>query len=280
MPGDLARCVELSTEAGWNQNEGDWRFLLNHGHSYGVELEGQGLVATTGAWPMGDQFAWINMVLVTERCRGQGLAKAMLSRCIMDTEARGQIALLDATDQGRQVYLKMGFGGERRFVRLKRGGEERKSPRLEPLEKGWSVRLMAKADLGEVPGMDQKVLGASRGALLADLLERCPQLAWVLIDAAGVLRGFLMGRSGCSARQLGPLVAEGVRHARLLVTRVLDQVKGPIYMDVPEEHLAWMGELNQWGFRPERRFTRMGQGGVELETDWNCYYAAAGPDFG
>ena len=278
-PDDLARCVELSSEAGWNQNEGDWRFLLNHGHSYGVELEGKGLVATTGAWPMGDKFAWINMVLVTEQCRGLGLATAMMSRCLMDTKARGQVALLDATEQGRQVYLKMGFGGERRLVRLKRVGEEWKLPRVEPLGRGWSVRQMKKQDLKAVQAMDLAVLRASRASLLADLHERCPKSAWVLLDAVGALRGFLMGRTGRGARQLGPLVADGVGPARLLMTRVLGQMRGPLYMDVPEVHLAWMGELSQWGFRPERRFTRMGQAGAELATNWDSYYAAAGPDF-
>lgn len=278
-PDDLARCVELSSEAGWNQNEGDWRFLLNHGHGYGVEMKGRGLVATTGAWPMGDRFSWINMVLVTEKFRGMGLAKAMLSRCLMDTKARGQVALLDATEQGRQVYLKMGFGGERRLVRLKREGAEWKSPRVEALEKGWAVRLMEKADLPAVGGMDRAVLGACRASLLADLQGRNPKSAWVLLDAKGGVRGFLMGRTGRGARQLGPLVTEGVGHARLLMTRVLGQVKGPLYVDVPESHLAWLGELSQWGFGAERRFTRMGQVGAELETDWGCYYAAAGPDF-
>lgn len=271
--------MALSGEAGWNQNEGDWKFLLQHGHSYGIEVAGKGLVATTGAWSMGADFAWINMVLVTETCRGMGFAKLMLKQCLADTKSRGQIALLDATDQGLRVYEKMGFEGGKGLVRLKRVGEDGKSPRPEPIETGWSVRMMEESDLERVQSMDAKVFGADRKLLLADLKERCPQSAWVLRDSTGAMRGFMMGRGGRAARQLGPLVVENVKHARALVTRVLHQVKGPIYMDVPEEHLAWMGELSRWGFRPERRFTRMGERGVTLATDWTCYYALAGPDF-
>jgi len=277
--GDLARCVELSKEAGWNQNEGDWRILIEHGHGYGIALPGKGLVATTGAWPMGENFAWINMVLVTEECRRQGLAGQMLNQCLMDTQSRGQIPLLDATDQGAKVYEKMGFAGEQRFIRLKREREVARNQRLESLEPGWSVRHMEESDLPEVRQLDQQVLGADRSALVRAFWKRCAMSAWVLRDKNRILRGFLLGRGGRTARQLGPMVVERVGQARTLMARALEEVKGPVYIDVPEIHLSWMGELTQEGFLPERRFRRMGLNGTELSTDWNRYYAIAGPDF-
>lgn len=276
---DLARCVELSSEAGWNQNEGDWRFLIERGYGYGIEMPGKGLVATTGAWSMGGVLAWINMVLVTPSWRGRGLAGALLSRCLADTKSRGQIALLDATDLGAQVYEKLGFAGTRRLVRLKRSGDHLKVPRAEVCDMGWEVRLLTDRDLDAVHRLDSEVLGASRRPLLAALLQRCPQASWVLLDASKKVRGFLMSRGGRSARQLGPLVVDEVRHARVLVTRALGQVSGPVFIDVPEDHLVWMGELAKWGFNPQRRFRRMGQDGVEMATDWSRYLAMAGPDF-
>jgi hypothetical protein len=74
-------------------------------------------------------------------------------------------------------------------------------------------------------------------------------------------------------------MVESARDARALVSRALRQLKGPVYIDVPEQHLVWMGELSKLGFQPERRFRRMGQEGVMLETDWDHYFALAGPDF-
>jgi GNAT superfamily N-acetyltransferase len=277
---DLARCVELSAEVGWNQNEGDWRFLLQHGVGYGIERGQLGLVATTMAWPMGEAFSWINMVIVKQECRGQGLARTLLSRCLADTAARGQVALLDATDAGSDVYGALDFAGSERVVRLWRSGDSFDFVRNEPLPPGWSVDLADDADLIALRALDQKVVGADRGTLIEAWFVRDPQAAQVLRDQTGKIRGFLLGRGGRTARQLGPLVVESARHARMLVTRALRQLSGPVLIDVPEVHLAWLGELHQWGFEPQRRFKRMGLHGASLPTKWSGYFATAGPEFG
>ena len=135
---DLVRCVELSAEVGWNQNEGDWRFLIQHGFSYGIERSEEGLVATTVAWPLGGRLVWINMVIVRRECRGQGLATRLLNECWADTAARGQVACLDATDAGARVYGRMGFAGSARIVRLCRNGDLLQGVRTEPLPVGWA----------------------------------------------------------------------------------------------------------------------------------------------
>ncbi len=228
---------------------------------------------------MGEAFTWINLVLVTSSCRGLGLARTLLDRCLADTKLRGQIALLDATDQGFPVYTKRGFSGTTRLVRLKWSRDDLTSSLTESRDGGDTVEMMVESDLSAVQAMDRAVLGADRKALLASLWQRCPQAAWVLKGSRGEVRGFLMGRGGRTARQLGPLMVESARDARALVSRALRQLKGPVYIDVPEQHLVWMGELSKLGFQPERRFRRMGQEGVMLETDWDHYFALAGPDF-
>ncbi len=194
--GDLARCVELSTEVGWNQNEGDWRFLIQHGFSYGIERSEKGLVATTVAWPLGGRLVWVNMVIVRGECRGQGLATKLLNKCWQDTQARGQVALLDATDAGARVYGRMGFSGSERIVRLIRNCDVLQEVRAEPLPVGWAVDLATGADLSALKKLDQQVVGVERGALIETWINRDPTAAQVLRDRAGKVRGFLLGRGG------------------------------------------------------------------------------------
>ena len=50
QPTDLNRCLELSAEANWNQNEADWRFLLGNCRGYGFENEEGILLGTTMVW--------------------------------------------------------------------------------------------------------------------------------------------------------------------------------------------------------------------------------------
>ena len=276
---DLVRCVELSAEVGWNQNEGDWRFLIQHGFSYGIERREQGLVATAVAWPLGGKLVWINMVIVRRECRGQGLATRLLNKCWEDTEARGQVAWLDATDAGARVYGRMGFSGSDRIVRLTRIHNPLQVVRTEPLPVGWSVDLATGADLATLRKLDQQVVGVDRGTLIETWMNRDPTAAHVLRDRAGKIRGFLLGRGGRAARQLGPLVVESEAQGRMLVSRALQQQSGPLLIDVPEVHLPWLGVLHQWGFEPQRRFRRMGQQETSLPTDWSRYFATAGPEF-
>src|SRR5690606_19988061 len=102
----------------WNQTEADWQWLLENCRGYGMELSGLGLVGTSMAWEPEPEESWINMVLVTEPCRGRGLARDLMQVCLRDIRQQGRRALLDASDLGEPVYRKLGFSGSERIVRL------------------------------------------------------------------------------------------------------------------------------------------------------------------
>ena len=67
--GDAQAGLELSTEAGWNQNEADWRFFLSKGIVFGVR-ERSHLVATAALLPYSRGNAWISMVARSEMPNG------------------------------------------------------------------------------------------------------------------------------------------------------------------------------------------------------------------
>lgn len=274
-PDDLPRALELSTEAGWNQNEADWRWLLDSCRGYGIEMPGHGLVGTTMVWEIGTTDAWINMVLVTEACRGRGLARRLMEACLHAIKQSGRRALLDATDLGARVYTKLGFSGEDRIIRLRREAA------TGTVERDASVRLqqLTEARLPEAVALDHAVLGIDRNTLMQNFLPRYAHAAWWLPDATGRMAGFSIGRDGRTAHQVGPLIAPDQNAARALLLQALSNTPGPVLIDVPAVHTVWLEELQAMGFAPRRTFIRMGLDGAAWPTDWNSYFAMAGPDF-
>lgn len=270
---DLKRGLELSTEAGWNQTEADWQWLLENCRGYGMELPGLGLVGTTMAWEPEPGESWINMVLVTEPCRGRGLARDLMQACLRDIRQEGRRALLDASDLGEPVYRKLGFAGTERIVRLmlNKRVETNASPAKE-------VKAMESADLEQAVALDRAVAGINRAALLRHLQVRHPGAAWWLADEAGNMLGFSAGRDGRMACQIGPIIAPDRAAAKQLLLRALERTPGPVIFDVPERHADWLAELRAMGFEAGRSFTRMGLDDARWATEWSRYYAIVGPD--
>ena len=79
--GDAQAGLVLSTEAGWNQNEADWRFFLSQGVVFGMR-DGARLVATAALLPYSAGNAWISMVLVTADFRRRGIATKLVDACL------------------------------------------------------------------------------------------------------------------------------------------------------------------------------------------------------
>lgn len=276
-PQDAAGGLALSTEAGWNQNEADWRLLTRICVGLGVDYGDRGLVGTAMAWPLEGDYAWINMVLVTADCRGQGLARAMMQNLLGELSAQGRTAFLDATKMGEGLYRKLGFKDGPDLVRLARAES---LPHTSPAVTGpGGVRLMQATDIPAAAALDREVFGLDRRELWQNFLARCPQASWVLESPEGQLLGMVTARDGRTATQLGPLVAVDRTVAGQLLRQALAEIDGPVIMDVPGSDQIWLQELAGMGFVAKRSFNRMTRGDKILPTDWSRYYAICGPDF-
>jgi hypothetical protein len=73
----------------------------------------------------------------------------------------------------------------------------------------------------------------------------------------GRVAGFLLGRDGRSAAQLGPLIAEDEATALALLDRGLSAIEGPIYIDLADSKASLRALLSRRGFELQRPFTRM-----------------------
>jgi GNAT superfamily N-acetyltransferase len=264
-PEHLAGCLALSKAASWNQNEADWRLMLALGHGWGLSAPDGTLVASTLVLPYG-RFAWISMVLVLPGHRRRGYASQLLSRALHFLGERKLLPVLDATPAGREVYRQEGFRDTWTFKRffLQR-----------PIRAETAGAHPIAADWPRLLPLDAEAFGASREALLRDLERRLPAAALAAGD-----RGFVLGRDGREARQLGPLVARDEATALALLQDALAVLEPPLYVDVVDHAPRLQQWLQAQGFVFQRPFTRMVHGADRAPGNEKLVYLVAGPELG
>ena len=271
-PGDLDAAERLVAEAGWNQDRADWQIFLELGRALAVKDQAGRLAATAATLPYAGGFGWISMVLVTSAFRRRGIATRLLGRCIDLLRGEGRVPVLDATPAGRKVYRPLGFRDGWPITRWRRTGPA-------PQHASTTARGLQDEDWHEVLRLDARAFGCDRGALLARLRARSRSFACTKRHG-GRLRGFLLGREGRVATQLGPIVTESESDAIELAAFAAAQVASPVIVDALDRHERLASWLAANGFQRERPYTRMTLGRDAPFGDPRCLAAIAGPELG
>jgi GNAT superfamily N-acetyltransferase len=263
-----AAAVPLSTEAGWNQVEADWRFMLVAGTGFAAREPDGSPCGSALVLPLDARVAWISMVLVTARRRRLGLGTELLKRCLDLCAARGLLAGLDATELGRPVYLPLGF---RDVFALRRWRVPRIVAGVEA-PPGVRIARLAAADLAAARS------GLRRGRMLAHLAARGP--AMVARDAAGAILGYALSRDGRTATQIGPVVARDPQLGAALLCAISAAVPPPYVVDVPEAQRDFAALLEAQGGESPRGFMRITRGDPGPLAATAGLHAIAGPELG
>ena len=270
---DIEGALGLVSEAGWNQVAADWRIFLELGAAYGLFTPSGRLVATAATLPYPSGFGWISMVLVAHASRRQGIATRLLGRCIAALKAAGIVPVLDATPAGREVYKPLGFRDGWPIQRWRRTGSALQG------ENAPQVRPLTDADWPALRQLDAAAFGCDRAPLLSRLRSRSGSFACVAGEG-GRLRGFLLGRDGRIATQLGPIVAEDEATAAALSAWATARIATPVIVDALQRHAVFSRWLAANGFEKERPYTRMVLDQDELFGDPGRTIAIAGPELG
>jgi GNAT superfamily N-acetyltransferase len=266
----------LSVEAGWNQNAADWRFMLGAGRGFGLRGADGKWQASSLVLPLGQKLAWISMVLVTKDRRRGGVGSELLRRCIEEVRAAGAVAGLDATEQGRPIYLPLGFHD---LYKISRWHLDRVPP-LQAPPPGITVRSLELADLPRLAIYDRPLSGMERPTILAHLAMRQRGLATVAETSSGKIAGFVLGREGRVATSLGPVVADSEAIALALIARAMAAATLPFIIDVPDAHRDIKTWLEAAGAVSPRGYVRMTLGEAKELDDPSHVFALAGPELG
>jgi hypothetical protein len=93
-------------------------------------------------------------------------------------------------------------------------------------------------------------------------------------------KGFVLGREGREAAQIGPLVARDESTAIALLEHALAGVDSAVYVDAVDHAPGLQQWLLEHGFEFQRPFTRMVHGDGRAPGDEKLVYLVAGPELG
>ena len=261
---DIPSALELSAEAGWNQTAEDWRALieLSPGGCLGIELGGE-LASTATLLCYGQRLAWIGMVLTRIRYRGRGFARRLLAEALrLADQMRIETVKLDATEQGRPLYEKLGFRFEQAVERWWLEGDADLV--------GGSLIDPSRTQVWEE--LDLRAFGADRTELLSKLARKNPPLS--------VGESYLFTRPGRLSWYFGPCVCDKSTSARALLEGALQRpVAGGWSWDLLCGNADAVALARALNFSPKRHLTRMVRG-KELRAKEDMIYAIAGFELG
>jgi len=260
--GDAQAGLMLSTEAGWNQNEADWRFFLSKGIVFGMR-DGKRLIATAALLPYSAGNAWISMVLVTADFRRRGIATKLVDACLDVAKRRGLTTWLDATPAGATVYGPLGFTPTLQLRRL----------RLAKSREANATRPLSAGNLDGLVVRDSSAMGFDRSTLLSEFASRSGSR--VVSDAQAIA----LIRNARAARHIGPLLADRSDQALALIDAIVGSENGPWLIDAVHSHDEFLDGLVSSGWNIERPFQRMRFGPATVAPA-QLPFAVAGPEFG
>jgi hypothetical protein len=148
-----------------------------------------------------------------------------------------------------------------------------------PLPDDTTVRPIADTDWAALCAYDAAAFGADRSALLRRLRGRLPAVELVA-RRDGRIAGFMLGRDGRTAAQVGPLVAEDDAIAHALLARALPAIEVPVYLDLADAKTGIRAWLAESGFVAQRPLMRMLYRRATSFDDPSRTYAVVGPEFG
>ena len=269
----LAGALALSKEVYWNQALDDWSMMLEAGRAIGFEDSNGKLIASGLTLPYGNQFGWISMVIVTELWRKNGLATQLLNACIRRLEDQGLLPVLDATPAGQNVYRPLKFRPHFIFRRWEHASVE---TIIGNNPQNLMIHPFNKVDTQGIIATDLTVFGGDRRLVIENLIGRSSHLAAVTDDQ----EGFVLGRDGRAAVQIGPICANSSEAAIELLNHALAASSGPVFIDACDHQKKFTTRLREYGFRPQRPFLRMAKGRTKSFGQPEKMFAMAGPELG
>lgn len=222
---DIHAVADLCFEQQWPHREEDLRMFLSIGKGLVAEVDGA-ICGTIMSWRFGDSFAMLGVIIVAVAQQGRGLGRRLASAMVDRLD--GVTVMLNATEEGRPLYRKLGFAESGRVCQ--HNGLAPVQPLVE-LRPGERVRPMGAADAGVLNKLYTSAMGMDRSALLEALFAEGNT---VVLCQEHQQTGFAVMRRFGRGWVIGPVVAPDATGAKALIAHWLGTRTGSFCrIDVP-----------------------------------------------
>jgi GNAT superfamily N-acetyltransferase len=237
---EIGTLLDWAADEGWNPGLGDGAaFHAADPHGFLGAFAGDTMVAAIAAVAYDARFGFIGLYICHPHWRGQGHGKAVwdAGMAYLGDRTMG----LDGVPEQQANYTRMGFVPAYQSVRMSGTLSGR----------GVTGPVAAPVPTEAILAYDAACFAAPRPNFLRAWLAPPNRLLTVVRD--GALAGYAVLRPCRQGQKLGPVFARDLDAA----TALLDQVEGPVQIDVPQAQTAWMALLAQRGFTPGFATARM-----------------------
>jgi len=235
---DVEPATEMILRNDWGVRR-DWlEFATSHLDCFPVIAEADGTVVATGVGTANGAVGWIGTIFVEPAWRGRGLGRSITQSIIGRLDGAGCRALaLVATNEGRQLYERMGFEVQTQYRILQAVG-------LPPIDAPDGVRSFETGDLPGVVALDREGTGEDRTHAITRFAA--PETARVLANGDGVDAFVIRAPWGG-----GATVARTPDAALRIITarRRAAGPEGRVRVGLLDENAEGMARLTEVGFR-------------------------------
>ncbi|MEQ3709865.1 GNAT family N-acetyltransferase [Tateyamaria sp.] len=220
--------VLLSQAAGWAHGYKDWEMLLRLSTGR-IAICDSHVVGTGFRMDFGPNLSALNMIIVSENMRSQGLGRSLMLSLMQSDSDRAY--RLIATRKGRPLYEKLGFEEVDQLVTV-RG-------LLEYVPLPSKAHNFENCDRNGLVQLESASFGGYRAAVVDWLLANA-KLA--VVRDQGVVQGFAARRLFGQGYVIGPVVTGNPDHAKALITHLVQDIKG----DLVRLDVTNASELTPW----------------------------------
>jgi predicted N-acetyltransferase YhbS len=269
---DIAAGLALSRQAGWNQTEADWhRALVLQPDGCFVAVADGAVVGSCCVCLFGP-VAWVALVLVDAAHRRRGIGRSLMEHALSFLDGQKVASVrLDATPIGQPLYEQLGFVPQ---FRLARYAGILPADDLPPSPQ---VGTVPSEHWEELAALDEWVTKTDRRKYLLHLFAEQPEEVRAVKGRLGWWRGWMSGRPGANARQLGPCL--GAAKWLLLQDAFRRHAGRAVYIDIPEDNVPACRLVEERGLIVQRHLLRMCRGESVVERR-ELLWASSGPEKG
>ncbi|MCX8955757.1 GNAT family N-acetyltransferase [Erwinia psidii] len=215
----LAQAVSLTQNLKWPHRLDDWQQALSLGEGIVAEEDGK-LVGTILWWRWGDAYASLGLVIVADDWQGKGIGRRLMQAAL--AKLVGYHVRLHATVMGKGLYETLGFIATG-VIEQHQCRELPEVKAVSPAE-GVLLRPACREDAAMLVALEQLAHGQHRPMLIDSLLNSSSR--FLLLERAGRIVGFACQRPFGHGEAIGPVIAEDLPQAKVLVSHLLSGLGG------------------------------------------------------